>query len=206
MFAALAFSALLVTGAQAHFRLLYPPIRGPFDADGSLEFCGGHTNANASRTVFPLNGGYINSAVAVAVGENPDSFDDFGGADDLNFVRYWANELKGGDFCIPIDIGASGVEGVEDGANVTIQVIFNGDDGQLYQCADLTLSATATLPEGDCKNTTKEIEHSASGSHSAGAPNASGEPDEGGSALRHSVVSALGLGLAGVVAAVANAL
>lgn len=38
-----------------------------------------------------------------------------------------------GMFCFPIDIMASGISGIQDGANVTIQVIFDGGDGILYQ-------------------------------------------------------------------------
>lgn len=38
-----------------------------------------------------------------------------------------------GMYCFPINITASGVSGVQDGANVTIQVIFDGGDGILYQ-------------------------------------------------------------------------
>lgn len=38
-----------------------------------------------------------------------------------------------GKFCFPISIAASGVFGIQDGANVTIQVIFDGSDGILYQ-------------------------------------------------------------------------
>lgn len=38
-----------------------------------------------------------------------------------------------GLFCFPINIAASNVSGIQDGANVTIQVIFNGGDGTLYQ-------------------------------------------------------------------------
>lgn len=38
-----------------------------------------------------------------------------------------------GMFCFPIDIATSGVSGIQNGANVTIQVIFDGGDGVLYQ-------------------------------------------------------------------------
>ncbi len=38
-----------------------------------------------------------------------------------------------GLYCFPVDFGASGLSGLTDGANVTIQLIFNGGDDQLYQ-------------------------------------------------------------------------
>ena len=41
--------------------------------------------------------------------------------------------IPAGTFCFPIDIAASNISGVQEGANVTIQVIFDGGDGSLYQ-------------------------------------------------------------------------
>jgi hypothetical protein len=38
-----------------------------------------------------------------------------------------------GIFCFPLNLAASGVAGVKDGANVTIQIQFNGGDGDLFQ-------------------------------------------------------------------------
>ena len=38
-----------------------------------------------------------------------------------------------GLFCFPLDIGAANISGVGDGTNVTIQVEFNGGDGNLFQ-------------------------------------------------------------------------
>ena len=38
-----------------------------------------------------------------------------------------------GLFCIDLDLATSGISGVKDGANVTLQLIFDGGDGQLYQ-------------------------------------------------------------------------
>ena len=38
-----------------------------------------------------------------------------------------------GQYCFPVDLSNSSVPGVQDGANVTIQLIYNGGDGNLYQ-------------------------------------------------------------------------
>lgn len=38
-----------------------------------------------------------------------------------------------GQYCFPIDLANSSVSGIQDGANVTIQIIFDGGDGSLYQ-------------------------------------------------------------------------
>jgi hypothetical protein len=38
-----------------------------------------------------------------------------------------------GMWCIPIDITSLGLADVTDGANVTIELVFNGPDGTLFQ-------------------------------------------------------------------------
>jgi hypothetical protein len=59
--------------------------------------------------------------------ENPTSFQNFTEA-----VPFF--QVKGeGSFCFPVDFAASGISGLQDGSNVTIQLIFDGGDGQLYQ-------------------------------------------------------------------------
>jgi hypothetical protein len=41
-------------------------------------------------------------------------------------------------FCLPISIGNLKLEGAQDGSNVTIQVIYDGGDGLLYQVCAFT--------------------------------------------------------------------
>lgn len=38
-----------------------------------------------------------------------------------------------GSVCAPVNFGTLGFSGIQDGANVTLQVIFQGGDGNLYQ-------------------------------------------------------------------------
>ena len=38
-----------------------------------------------------------------------------------------------GAFCFPVDFAAANIPGVQDGANVTIQLEFDGGDGKLFQ-------------------------------------------------------------------------
>lgn len=38
-----------------------------------------------------------------------------------------------GAFCFPVDLLAAGITGVQDGTNVTLELIFDGGDGHLYQ-------------------------------------------------------------------------
>ena len=73
------------------------------------------------------------ASVLLSVAPNPNSFDTFKSGGEDVYARFWANESKSGNFCVPLDLSASGASGVEDGANVTIQIVVNGGDGQLYQ-------------------------------------------------------------------------
>jgi hypothetical protein len=47
-------------------------------------------------------------------------------------------------YCSPINITSSGVSGIQDGANVTIQVIYDGGDENLYQVALRLLTRSPT--------------------------------------------------------------
>ncbi|KAJ3525677.1 hypothetical protein NMY22_g10476 [Coprinellus aureogranulatus] len=216
-FTALAVLASLTLGVHAHFRLLFPEPRGQFVADQEPNFCGGYNDAVANRTTFPLEGGFFRirqghenwaNSVLLAVGQNPNSFDAFkSGGQDL-FLRYWANETKTGNFCIPLDFSSQNISGVEDGANVTIQIVVNGGDGQLYQCADLTLRENFTFSsdiQSTCVNQTADS--AAHGSETATAPGSSATGGNGNGQLggfeHMPLVGALGVGLVGALAAIA---
>ncbi|KAG6902819.1 hypothetical protein C0995_011306 [Termitomyces sp. Mi166 len=130
LFAALA----LLTGVDAHFRLLYPEPRGPFVADQEPNFCGGYTDAVANRSTFPLSGGFFSiktghpdwtSGVLISTAQNPVSFDNFSVNGVQQIVGPYAKETNAGTFCIPLNISAAGIEGVQDGSNVTIQTNDN---------------------------------------------------------------------------------
>ncbi|KAK0456298.1 hypothetical protein EV421DRAFT_45283 [Armillaria borealis] len=163
----LAFLGLLAFWAgvtRAHFRLLYPPPRGVFVSDNEPNFCGGYTNAVSNRSQFPLSGGFFSlstghtgftAGVLLSTAQNPTSFDNFTSNGEQQLVRPWAREANGGTFCIPLPLNSTGITGVEDGANVTIQIVLDGSDGSLYQCADLTLSSSYEIPSNvTCSNTT----------------------------------------------------
>ncbi|PMD35169.1 hypothetical protein L207DRAFT_587482 [Hyaloscypha variabilis F] len=148
--------AALTTLASAHFNLDYPAARG-FDEDilGTSP-CGGQDTVSTNRTLYPLTGGsialtmgHIDANVAVYIG-----FGDSVGSSFNTVIRPTFTEQGLGNFCMTgIEIpGGSALEGM----NATIQVVTNGDpDGGLYNCADVTLSASATgLASGVCKNGT----------------------------------------------------
>ncbi|GJE85938.1 hypothetical protein PsYK624_020180 [Phanerochaete sordida] len=150
------FAALLGT-ASAHFQMQYPLPRGPFVESKEPTFCDGYTTSVSNRTVFPLSGGSLslNSehptwtfGVQLSTLANPQSFGNFSPA-----VPFFQVQGEGA-FCFPIDLAAANLPGVQDGANVTLQFTFDGGDGELFQCADLTLSASAPPASISCTNAT----------------------------------------------------
>ena len=139
------------------------------------------------------------------------------------FVRDYAREEGAGTFCIPLDIAAANIPGAVDGANVTIQVVFEGGDGNLYQvhllvdmlihqiltvhvqCADLTLSSNFTTPSSvSCANETVSG-HSESSTSTAPSTSStsgsSGNSDMGKIQYLSGLTAAGSLALAGLAAA-----
>ncbi|KAJ7783532.1 hypothetical protein DFH07DRAFT_726859 [Mycena maculata] len=154
--------------ANAHFQLQFPIPRGPFVEDSEPTFCDGYDDVTSNRTTFPLTGGFFSlnsehtswtAGVTLSTKENSTSFNDFS-----IIVPFF--KLSGeGLFCIPLDLSATNATGLSDGLNVTLEIVYDGGDGELYQCADLTLSSTATIPSNvTCVNGTAT---SSSGSVSA---------------------------------------
>ncbi|KAI6159551.1 hypothetical protein EDD17DRAFT_894717 [Pisolithus thermaeus] len=157
---------VLAAVANAHFQLQYPVPRGPFVEDQEPTFCDGYNNAVSNRTVFPLANGLINLnsehpqwavGVIVSTDQDPTSFSDFNSSSGYQMVVPYFETSGEGQYCFPIDLAGAGISGIQDGANVTIQVVYDGGDGTLYQCADLTLSANVTVPTNattTCTNAT----------------------------------------------------
>ncbi|KAF8641218.1 hypothetical protein AX17_000852 [Amanita inopinata Kibby_2008] len=143
---------------NAHFQLQAPAPRGAFDEDNEPKFCDGYINPTNNRTLFPLSGGFLslNSehpqwTIGVFLASGPaNTFNDF-----KQIKPYSTQKGEGIIPCIPLDFTSPNATGLNNGQNVTIQIVFDGGDGQLYQCADLTLSNNATLSGvGKCTNTT----------------------------------------------------
>ncbi|KAF4623353.1 hypothetical protein D9613_001602 [Agrocybe pediades] len=209
-FLSLTFLLALSSAANAHFQLLYPGPRGAFVANDEPNFCGGHTQVTTNRTTFPVSGGFFTiktghpgwtAGVIISTVDNPRSFDNFTANGNQQFVRNFAKEADAGTFCVPLNISEAGIEGVRDGSNVTIQIVFDGGDGNLYQCADLTLSSNITSPPSDvtCSNSTSDSSHGSDGdNHDHDNDNAG----SGSLSVRQglSVTLALALGAAGLMA------
>ncbi|TFK23122.1 hypothetical protein FA15DRAFT_688082 [Coprinopsis marcescibilis] len=210
MFYAFTALALLTSGAQAHFRLLHPEPRGPFVADLEPNFCGGYDNAVSNRSEFPLSGGFFTlqtnhgpftAGVILSTEQNPSTFDAFNFANgSQQFARGFATEDDGGTYCIPLDIAAANIPGAVDGANVTIQIVFDGGDGSLYQCADLTLRSNFTTPSSvECKNATAEDDHDHADGEESGDGHSHGSGSMGRTHQFSFVAAALGMVAAAIV-------
>ncbi|EJD55507.1 hypothetical protein AURDEDRAFT_109811 [Auricularia subglabra TFB-10046 SS5] len=154
----------IASSAAAHFELKYPAGRG-FVADKEPEpICGGFPDVSANRTEFPLKDGVVfisshhphaNIYVAITLAEAPTKFDEFNATTNPGkggTVNNYFRVTSEGDLCWNTDISALKIDGATDGANATIQVIYDGGDSLLYQCADIILSANATSPDQpNCK-------------------------------------------------------
>ncbi|KAN0090749.1 hypothetical protein V8E55_004315 [Tylopilus felleus] len=200
-------AASLAAVANAHFQLQYPLPRGPFVQNSEPTFCDGYTNVTSNRTVFPISNGMINmnsehptwtAGVIISTDQDPTSFADFNSSSGYQMVVSYFQTSGEGMFCFPINITASNVTGIQDGANVTIQVIFDGGDGVLFQCADLTLSANVTVPRGatsTCTNITSSV---AASSPTATASSAAGKNMVAMSSFAAVVLTGLALLILGV--------
>ncbi|KAG5650441.1 hypothetical protein H0H81_012265 [Sphagnurus paluster] len=164
----------LAAVVNAHFQLQYPPPRGVFVEDNEPTFCDGYNTPASNRSIFPLTGGFFTmnsehpqwtAGVIIATTQDPTSFNNFTQA------KPFFQETGEGIFCIPLNFADnSNTTSLQDGQNITIQIVFDGGDGNLYQCADLTLSSSFTIPSNvTCSNATASSTTGSTGT-STGAP------------------------------------
>ncbi|KAK0208518.1 hypothetical protein DFS33DRAFT_1304059 [Desarmillaria ectypa] len=165
-------AAVFASVVSAHFQLQFPDPRGAFNEDNEPTFCDGYNSVAQNRTEFPLDSGFFSlnsehptwtAAVYLSTSSNPTSFDDF-----KQIVPFF--QLQGeGIFCLPLNLSSTNATGLTNGQNATIQILFNGGDAQLYQCADLTLLSNFSLSQSidaTCTNATSNSTGSNSGSSS----------------------------------------
>ncbi|KAE9410821.1 hypothetical protein BT96DRAFT_912264 [Gymnopus androsaceus JB14] len=161
------FTFLILSGlaavASAHFQLQFPEPRGVFNMDNEPTFCDGYDTVASNRTSFPIgSNGLISlnsehpqwtATVLITNVSNPTSFDNF-----TQITPFFQESIEG-LFCMHFDLSSTNVTSaggipLQNGDNVTMQILYNGGDGNLYQCADLTLSDSATTSSISCTNTT----------------------------------------------------
>ncbi|KAG0170636.1 hypothetical protein DFQ28_000160 [Apophysomyces sp. BC1034] len=147
---------LLVSVASAHFQLTYPTSRGFNEDQEPTAPCGGFDSVQP-RTQFPLQNGFVEIAahhpqytyqVNVLINNQPTTAD---------FVAANLKQIAMGQrnypmaACLPVNF--ANVTDAKNGVNATIQVLFNGGDGQLYQCTDVVLvDQAANFNASQCVN------------------------------------------------------
>ncbi|PBL00836.1 hypothetical protein ARMGADRAFT_396728 [Armillaria gallica] len=174
-------AAVFASVASAHFQLQFPDPRGAFNEDNEPTFCDGYTSVTQNRTEFPLDSGFFSlnsehpswtAAVYLSTSSNPTSFDDF-----KQIVPFF--QMQGeGIYCLPLNLSATNATGLTNEQNVTIQILYNGGDSQLYQCSDLTLLSNFSLSQSvdaTCTNATStSTTNSTSNSTDSGSGSSSG--------------------------------
>ena len=76
------------------------------------------------------------AAVLISIEQNPTNFEVFNTSSsgiELPLAVDWFTSSGAGEICIPVDVASLGIEGVGDGSNVTLQAMFTGGDGNLFQ-------------------------------------------------------------------------
>ncbi|KAJ3005653.1 hypothetical protein HKX48_000563 [Thoreauomyces humboldtii] len=141
----------LVAFASAHFQLVNPTTRFFDDDQEPSAPCGGDNVVSTTRQSFPISNGAIQynsfhtqstAAFFFVTGASPDFT--------TNATRHQIspdttlNSIGPGQSAV---IDLSTIANVTVGSVGTLQVIFNGGDGFLYQCSDVVLTAAnATAP------------------------------------------------------------
>lgn len=133
----------------AHYQIIYPGTRGFDEGKEPVAPCGGFDTASSQRIRMPksafitINSGHTSYSYIVNAlyNENP-SAADFSGTN--------VNKLAEGSrkfpevACLPVEFGSN----IEDGTNATLQVVYNGGDGLLYQVSNFVYN----LREQNCNN------------------------------------------------------
>ncbi|KAJ9126048.1 hypothetical protein QFC24_002320, partial [Naganishia onofrii] len=116
-------------------------------------FCGGFAQPSSSRTPFPLSGnapvqwdshhaiGTV--GIYISTSTNPTNWSDFS----TTMAKSWFTGPTGAA-CTNIDMSTLNMN-LTNGSLVTIQMVANGGDGNLYQCADLILLSDYTVPSNE---------------------------------------------------------
>ncbi|PMD47214.1 hypothetical protein L207DRAFT_506221 [Hyaloscypha variabilis F] len=180
------FSLLLVMIASfqvlvsAHTQIWYPPWRNnSFNTPFSQQIypCAGIIDTpDTNRTLWPLTGGSLNVTlhdgaaiifVNLGLGVNVTNFN-------ISLLAIPLNETGAGNLCFPQLVLPSGLP-IQEGTQASIQfATSNPKNGEgLYNCADITFSANATLlPSDQCVNSTTITVNSLFSSASVSSSNA----------------------------------
>ncbi|KAF7302878.1 hypothetical protein MKEN_01250000 [Mycena kentingensis (nom. inval.)] len=160
--ATLLFLPLRLRTAVARVRLKFPPPRGRFNGDTATQFCDGYEAADADaieRTSFP-----VDSDVPMMLNSGDSRWtariflSSVAGATQISDFSELSSAFDGGDGlnCFSIRTRDLSV----DGMNATIQIEYDSGDGVLFQCADISFSASVpgvSLAGANCFNATENF-------------------------------------------------
>jgi hypothetical protein len=155
----------------AHYSIIYPGTRGFDEGKEPVGPCGGFDTVGSQRFSMPksafitINSGHVTYTYVVnALYSNNPSAADFSGAN-VKKVTEGSRSFPEAA-CLPVQFGNE----VQDGTNATIQIIYNGGDGLLYQvsglrykiymyddtnliqCIDVTIDSKASYNASMCYN------------------------------------------------------
>ncbi|CUA77477.1 hypothetical protein RSOLAG22IIIB_02492 [Rhizoctonia solani] len=195
--------AALAATATAHFTLDWPPSRG-FNEDIENQFCGGFNNVG-TRSSFPLGAAGVNIdshhdtanvIVLISFDSNPQNITQFSNSSNGAQLTSFIKLDKQGEACLPVNIQSLGLSNVSNGTNATIQIQFDGGDGNLYQCADVTLLSNFVAPSNvSCASSATGTATSSGAAATSTSPSGSGN-----GALATQASAALAFGVAGLLA------
>ncbi|EEH10851.1 conserved hypothetical protein [Histoplasma capsulatum G186AR] len=186
--------ALLLQLVSAHFSIKYPFWRGNSYTSQWTRPCGG-VNVTTNRTEWPLGGG---SLLITPSHSWSITFVNLGiGSDDtvifnISMIEGF-NQTGNGAFCFPKIPIPQGL-GLTAGSNASIQVVQVNEHGSaLYNCADITFSANATLLSTDLCTNSSGIGWKPLGAETA-LNNTSPKPGAGSMLAIDKSIQSLGLG------------
>ncbi|KAG1046610.1 hypothetical protein G6F43_010912 [Rhizopus delemar] len=119
----------------AHFTMTYPSSRGFNEDQEPISPCGGFNTASSERVVFPLQ----NAFIEINSGHTSYSYE-------INAITGNSTVQVGKGSrsypqaaCLPLQL----TDSIKNGTSTTLQVVYNGGDGLLYQCVDVVFSSSA---------------------------------------------------------------
>ncbi|CEP06829.1 hypothetical protein [Parasitella parasitica] len=137
---------LSVQSVLAHYTVTYPSSRGFDDTKEPTAPCGGFDSVG-TRSQFPLKDAFveINSGhtaysylINLLVANEPAAADFSNNSANVAVATGTRSYPQAA--CLSLDMTKNSA--AKAGANATIQIVYNGGDGELYQCIDVVLADT----------------------------------------------------------------
>ncbi|KAI8640279.1 hypothetical protein BD408DRAFT_243762 [Parasitella parasitica] len=133
-----------VQSVLAHYTVSYPNSRGFDETKEPTAPCGGFDSVG-TRSQFPLNDGFVEinsghtsySYMINLLVENEPAVADFSN-NSANVAVATGTRSYPQAACLSLDLTKNSA--AKAGANATIQIVYNGGDGELYQCIDVVLA------------------------------------------------------------------